>query len=379
MASGTQQPVKTSDKPRVVILAAGGTGGHVLPAVALADELEKRGFTPVFMTDARGKKYIPQNRPQNYKVLEIASATIMPGIKGKLRMVKELLRGIGQSLMHFMVLRPVAVAGFGGYPSFPPVVAASLCRVPCVLHEQNAAFGKANRWLAKPARFIALSWPDMDILSAKERAKAHVTGNPVRGEICAIDGFPPTGEKLRVLVMGGSLGASVFSDVVPQALRMLSPEQRGHFDLTQQVRADQMGRVKTTYDDLGMHPRLEPFFDDVPQLLGQSHLVICRSGASTVAEIAAAGRPAVFVPYPHHADRQQSRNAAILAKSGAAWQVEEADFTPDRLADILQEILANPQLLEAMSKNAKNYAKPDAAKHLADLVVKDQFYAFHAA
>lgn len=352
-------------KPIKVLLSAGGTGGHMFPAVALAQELRRRGgFELALATDARGLAFVPADLDMPIHSLD--ADTIRSGLKNKVIGAAKLLCGIGQGIRLVRNWKPDVIVGFGGYPSFPAVIAGQLCRVPTVLHEQNAVLGKANAILAALATKIALSLPPARALSRK----AVVTGNPLRQEVAAIADLPypaMTGD-LDILVVGGSLGASLFSTVIPDAILSLPPEQRARIKLTQQVRLDALDSVRARYDLAGFPATLAPFFTDMPSRIATCHLFIGRSGASTVAEIAAAGRPAVFIPFPHHADRQQWHNAQKLVQAGGAWVIEEKDLTPETLASVLSGFITEQSRLKTAAMAAKSCGEGDAAIRLGDLV-----------
>lgn len=348
---------------QTIILSAGGTGGHVLPAAALAEELRARGFPVILVTDKRGVRY--KNHFGDVPVTVLAAGTLGSGLAGKIKGVAALGLGVVQAFMLLLKTRPAVVVGFGGYPSFPAVFAAQCLGVPTVLHEQNAVLGKANAMLMGRAKRVALSLPGQE-----QYTHVVVTGNPVRKDIIAQtqrDYIAPEGI-LRVFVMGGSLGASVFASVVPQTLAALPEEDRMHLEVIQQCRAADLEKVALIYKDAGIPARLGEFFDDVPEILSLSHLVICRSGASTVAELAAAGRPALFVPYPHHADQQQLANARPLEDAGAAWIMEEESFTEAALLAKMRQFLSRPDILRVAAEKARACGRPDAAAKLADTV-----------
>jgi UDP-N-acetylglucosamine--N-acetylmuramyl-(pentapeptide) pyrophosphoryl-undecaprenol N-acetylglucosamine transferase len=358
---------------KLVLLSAGGTGGHVFPAAALARELVARGFRVEIVTDSRGKKYA--NHFDGIPVHVIHSGTAGGGIAGKLNGVARLSIGMVQALRLVGRLKPAVVVGFGGYPSFPAVYAAQAKKIPTVLHEQNAVIGRANALLARKAERIALSLPSPKTLAGVDPARCVLTGNPVRADIVALRDkpYPAFTDKLNVFVMGGSLGATVFSEVVPAALAQLPPEQRARLNVTQQCRAADINAARAAYEAAGIIARLEPFIDDVPAVLERSHLIISRSGASTVAEVAVAGRPAIFVPYPFHKDHQQKVNAESVANAGGAWVMEQPAFTPEVLTPRIAEFLQNPETLSRAAAAAHKCGRPDAARDLANLVVSVGF------
>lgn len=364
-------PRRPSSEPAPVVLSAGGTGGHMFPAFALAHELRARGIPVVFVTDRRGLKYEAQYPDIPFRV--IRAETLRPGLLPKLRLIAELAVGTAQSLWLLRRLRPRAVVGFGGYPSFPLMLAAQLAGAPTVLHEQNAVLGRANRLLAARATRIALALPDMAGMPEKLRARTTVTGNPVRAEIAAVGARPyvppQPGRSFRLLILGGSLGASVFSNLLPRAIGLLDEVARKRLSIVQQCRAVDIAAVRHAYDVMGIGARLETFVNDVPDQLETCHLLIARSGASTVTEAAVAGRPAIFVPYPYHKDQQQKKNAAVLARAGAAILFEEKDLSAEILAKELENLMDSPVLLSRMAEAAGKALAVDAAVKLADMVV----------
>jgi UDP-N-acetylglucosamine--N-acetylmuramyl-(pentapeptide) pyrophosphoryl-undecaprenol N-acetylglucosamine transferase len=430
--------------PRVrpIVIAAGGTGGHVYPAEALAATLRRRGHWVVLMTDARSGAL-------NSEVFEARDRYILPGAgiagRGPVRAARALFSlaaGVVKARRILADIRPAAVVAFGGYPAIPPVLAARLLRggPPVILHEQNAVLGRANRFLARHARRLALNFAATRLVPAG--VATAVTGNPVRPAVAALidaDYVPPgaapaedrtapagthfglgggsaassrdpgwpeadqavsggvragddrdpsapaaradesvaarpddesdaADAAIRLLVLGGSLGARVFSDVVPSALIALPAALRARLRVTQQCRAEDMARVRAAYAAAAISAELAPFFTDVAGLLRAAHLVIARAGASTVAELAIAGRPAVLVPLPGAIDDHQTENARALAEAGGAWVVPQAAFTPDALAGRLSGLLADPAALARAAAGARTVARADAAAALADLV-----------
>ena len=359
-------------KPPFILISAGGTGGHMSPASALATELINRGVRVELVTDVRGAKFIRMFREIPVHILK--SGTAHAGILGKIKGAINLASGIMHGLSIVKKRKPDAVIGFGGYPSVPAVLAAQMKGVPTGLHEQNAIVGKANVFLAPKAKFIALSLPLPEGIDFSNHitSKSTITGNPVRPEIIALKDMPyPSLEDdkpLSIFVMGGSLGATVFSTVVPEALSRLSDAQKKRLRVVQQCRKADLEEAKAIYDESGIKDvTLAPFFDDVDKKLSQAHIFIGRSGASTVAEMNIAGRPAIYVPYPHHKDQQQKRNAANVENKGGAWIIEEKDFTTDVLIACMHGFFDYLQALPAAAAHAKECGYPEAAKDLADL------------
>jgi UDP-N-acetylglucosamine--N-acetylmuramyl-(pentapeptide) pyrophosphoryl-undecaprenol N-acetylglucosamine transferase len=357
---------------RCILLAAGGTGGHLFPAAALAAALQARGAEVELATDQRALKY-DQNFPAR-AIHAFPSATpTSTGVLSKATAVATLAAGVASALIRLRRIRPRAVVGFGGYPTVPPIVAASLLGVPTILHEQNAVMGLANRFLSSRVSLIATGFPELKGVSATTRAKLRHTGNPVRPAVIAASAFPyeaPVGAPMNLLVTGGSQGARVMADIVPAALALLSAEERARIRLTQQARGEDKARVAAACAAMSFPVELAEFFSDLPQRIATAHLVIGRAGASTVSELAVIGRPSVLVPFPHALDADQAANAAALAAAGGAIVLPQTEFTPERLAGMLRDALNLPVKLADMAKAARAVGIPDAADRLADLVLE---------
>ena len=358
-----------------ILISAGGTGGHMSPASALAGELIQRGVRVELVTDIRGKKYTKMF--SDIPVHEVKSGTAHAGLPGKLKGALNLAIGMVQGFFLVRKLKPDVVIGFGGYPSFPAVFAAQILGVPTGLHEQNAIIGKANVFLAPKARFIALSLPLPEDVSFSDHitGKSTIIGNPVRPEIIILRDAPypelEEGEPFHIFIMGGSLGATVFSRVVPEAFSQLSEAQKNRLRIVQQCREADLEEVRSIYEKNRIeHVTLAPFFDDIAEKISKAHLFIGRSGASTVAEISIAGRPAIYVPYPYHKDQQQKRNAANVVDKGGAWIIEEKDFSPEVLLERMKMLFDNLQTLPRAAVRAKKCGLPEAAQYLADLSLK---------
>jgi UDP-N-acetylglucosamine--N-acetylmuramyl-(pentapeptide) pyrophosphoryl-undecaprenol N-acetylglucosamine transferase len=292
---------------------------------------------------------------------------------GKMKGVSNLGFGIFKANRLVKKMKPALVIGFGGYPSVPAVFAAQRLKIPTVIHEQNAIIGRANEFLAPRADRIALSWPGVRGLDESEAARAVVTGNPVRADIAALylQPYPNIGDgPLRIFIMGGSLGAKVFSEVVPKALSQLSADYRARLHIVQQCREEQLEDTRAAYKAAGIKAELATFFDNVAAQLGQAHLVIARSGASTVAEVSTAGRPAIFVPYPHHKDQQQKINSDAVADAGGAWTMTEEGFTAEALLARIETFLQNPSILFRAAEKSRSCGKPDATRKLGNLVTE---------
>ena len=355
---------------KLILLSSGGTGGHVFPAIALAKDLLSRGYRVHFVTESRGQKYL-----QNIEGIEvhvIKSGTLGSGVLGKIKGLTSLGLGILQAGKLIDRLQPSIVVGFGGYPSFPGVYVAQKRKIPTIIHEQNAILGKANVMLASKADRIALSMKRGDGLDEVDSVRSIVTGNPVREEVSELYNKPypalETDGPLNIFIVGGSLGAKVFSDVLPSALSQLSAAYKARLNIVQQCREEDIEKVRTQYADAGIKAKLGVFFDNVPEILQTSHLIIARSGASTVAEVTTAGRPAIFVPYPYHADQQQKINAEAVVDAGGAWMMSQNGFTEEALLARLETFLQNPETLFRAAESSRECGKPDAARRLGNLV-----------
>ncbi|GGC67230.1 undecaprenyldiphospho-muramoylpentapeptide beta-N-acetylglucosaminyltransferase [Chelatococcus reniformis] len=356
----------------LVVLAAGGTGGHLFPAQALAEALAARGVRVALATDTRVSGHVAAFPAE--AIYEISSAT--PSRKSLPVMAKAALtlgRGIWTARGLMRRIRPALVVGFGGYPSVPPLLAATMVGAPTIIHEQNAVLGRANRFLAGRVTAIATGFAAVGGLTDDLRAKARHVGNPVRPPViaAATEPLPPLGgaAPLRLVVFGGSQGARVMSEIVPSALALLPAEQRGRLAVTQQARPEDLEQVRATYRDLGIGAVVEAFFTDLPARIAAGHLVVARSGASTVAELGVIGRASILVPLPGSLDQDQAANAATLAAIGAATVIPQPEFTPERLAADIAARLADPAGLTRAAEAAKSAGIPDAAERLAALVV----------
>lgn len=357
---------------RPILLCAGGTGGHLFPAEALAIALAARGCVVELATDSRALQYgadfparavhaVPAATPTGGSILSKALAAITLG-RGTL---------VARGLVRRM--NPLVVVGFGGYPTVPPMLAAAQLGVPTVLHEQNAVMGRANRFLARRVVAIGTGFPNLGGVSADISAKASFTGNPVRPAVlaAALVPYPARAEgRMRLLVTGGSQGARVMADIVPPAVELLEPAQRARLTLVQQARGEDAARVTEHYARLGVDCEVQPFFADLPNRIAHAHLVIARAGASTVSELAVIGRPAILVPFPFALDQDQAANAAVLAQTGAVNVIKQADFTPQWLAQTLARALDDHEGLARAALAARGAGVQDAAERLADLVLR---------
>ncbi len=354
----------------LVILATGGTGGHMFPAEALARALTQRGYRVALITDRRGQAFT--EKFPDVAVHRIPAGRLGAGLVQKAMGVAEIMLGTLAAGRLLRKLRPAVAVGFGGYPSVPTMLAATRQRVATLVHEQNALLGRANRLLAPRVSRIATSFPAVGGLKAADAARAVFTGNPVRPEIAEHRATPyaaPAGT-LDLLVTGGSQGARILSNVIPAALAALPAEFRARIKLMQQTRPEDLEPVRAAYRQSGIDAEVAPFFHDLPARLARAHLVIARAGASTVAELSVIGRPAILVPYALAADDHQLANARALGDAGAAWIMPESAFTPAALAARVEELLRSPQLLAAAAAAARGLGRPDAAERLADLVIE---------
>lgn len=352
----------------LILLCAGGTGGHLFPAEAVAHELISRGYRIHLAADERVNDYssdFPAEKIHHIQSATLSSRKPMVVMKA----LRQLYQGYRQSKKLVSLLKPVAVAGFGGYPTVPPVLAASRMGVPTLIHEANAVLGRANKFLSGRVSTIAMGFGEANKWG---RAYVTVTGNPVRpGILNVADAEYPerwSNHRFNLFVFGGSQGASFFSRLIPEALARLPEEQRQVVHVVQQARPEDLDKVVSDFRFLRVTARVESFFKDMPEHFASSHLVISRAGASTVSELAVVGRPAILVPYPFALDHDQASNAALMAEAGGAVIHPERRLTPEALAEILSDYIANPEKLEEAAANAKKCGKPDATSRLADMI-----------
>jgi len=353
---------------KTIILSSGGTGGHVFPALSLAEELHTRGYDVVIMTDHRGQVF--------QSAAGVSKVIALPTWKGRGRLAPIVL-GMGLTvsfllaLIHMVRLRPAAVLGFGGYPSLPAVLAGYIMRLPTALHEQNAILGRANRLMVRFVTRLGLSYKNVKFTESFQE-KVVQTGNPVRKSITAIRDIPyespETDGPFRLLIIGGSQGARVFSSVVPKALCDLPVDVRKRLVVRQQCRKELLDVTVAAYRESGISVDVRPFFEDMDQQLRDAHLVIGRAGASTVAELTVSGRPALLVPFPFAMDNHQQANAASLADAGAAWLVLERDFSPLKLQELILKAMKEDAVLKEMAKKIRHLGQRDAAAKLAQMV-----------
>lgn len=353
---------------KTILLSAGGTGGHLFPAEALAHELTARGWIVHLATDKRAERFAGAFAPE--RVHQIDSATI--GSRNPVALLRALMtiwRGAKQATVLINRIKPKAVIGFGGYPTLPPLWAATRRGVPTIIHEQNAVMGRANRVLASRVTAIAGGFlpPDQGAYAAKTVQ----TGNPVREAVIEASRgpyhLPSANDPFRLLIFGGSQGAQFFSQAIPAALARMPDDQRRRLVITQQARAVDEDALRSAYEDMDLQFEVSPFFSDISQRMAEAHLVISRSGASSVSEIAAIGRPAILVPYPHALDHDQAANAKALEVAGGAEVHAQAELSAERIADVLSGLMNNRERLQKMAEAARSVGQPGAANLLAEL------------
>ncbi len=355
------------------MLAAGGTGGHLFPAYALAEELARRGVAVDLITDMRGDRYgagFPARAVYQVPAATLASRTPVAAVQTAIALAR------GTKAAHAIIgkVKPSVVIGFGGYPTYPPLVAARLRRVATLVHEQNSVLGRANRLLAKRVTAIATSFERTKYLDDDLITKSRFTGNPVRQAVvaAAARAFEPISVSgpIRLLVFGGSQGARFFSVSLPPALAALPQDLKSRLQVVQQAREEDIARVQQAYAQSGITAEVAPFFKDLPVRMAAAHLIIGRAGASTVAELTVIGRPSLLVPLPHALDNDQLNNALRLAESGGGWCIEQKDLTGDRLTVEIARLITNPPALAAAAEAAKRAGRPDAVARLADFVLE---------
>jgi UDP-N-acetylglucosamine--N-acetylmuramyl-(pentapeptide) pyrophosphoryl-undecaprenol N-acetylglucosamine transferase len=354
---------------RVAVVAAGGTGGHLFPAEALAKALTARGWRVVLATDVRGAQYASAFPAEERLALD--AATFRKGDPiGMARAGIRIALGVMSARKAFRRLKPSVVVGFGGYPSLPALLAARQLKIPTVIHEQNAVLGRVNRYLAPKADAVASAFPILEKADKDVKARLQTVGNPVRPEIRALAEveYEPPGDTINLLVTGGSQGARLLSDMAPDAVAMLPEPLRLRLRVQQQTRPDSLERARKVYADAGVEAEIAPFFRDMAGRLAKAHLVIGRAGASTVCELAVAGRPSILIPLAIAADDHQRFNAKLLADAGAAVVMKESELTAEGLAHALMAMLSDPEALRGRAITARLVGEPDAAERLADLV-----------
>ncbi len=355
---------------RPFVLAAGGTGGHMVPAHVLSLELQRRGHAVHLVTDTRGLRFPGLFEGVPRTVVDSGS----PGRSGWRTLPSvgvSIWRGRGNARRLFRDLKPRAVIGFGGYPALPSLLAALSLKLPTVIHEQNAVMGRVNRLLAPRVAAIATSYASVRRMAASWVGKTVLTGNPARAEVIALRdvAFDAAMPRLRLLVTGGSQGARVLSQIVPAAVAALPQSLRDRLDVAHQASDTDAAAVAATYADAGITADIRPYFTDLPAEIAKAHLVVARAGASTVAELAVAGRPAILVPLPIATDDHQTDNAKALVDAGGAIVIPQPQFTAEMVAQALENWLSDPAALAAAAAGARSAGHPDAAQRLADLVI----------
>lgn len=354
---------------KTIVLAAGGTGGHFFPAIALAEELAKSGHNIHLITDSRCEKYITQDMPI---IPHISNLHIkMSGLFNKLKSTYQLIIACINTIVLFLKLKPSIVVGFGGYPSFPAMLAARFFKIPIIIQEQNCFFGKSNRIFAKYAKHIALSYKETSNISSNYRDKIIHTGDIIRESIKNLPEKKSFNSKIfNLFVVGGSQGALVFSKIIPetiQELMKLKPEVK--IKITQQISDEHKSQISEIYNKLGIENKLQNFFHNINDIYNESDLVIARSGASTIAELTAIGLPAIFIPFPYAMEDHQKFNAMALVNDDASWCYNQKDITPHVLAQKLHELIINRDLIEKASRQLLK-RKTNGTKYLADTVLK---------
>lgn len=351
-----------------ILLAAGGTGGHLFPAEALAHELNARGYSVELATDLRARKFADDFPAANIHVIK--SATV--GGKNPIALAKTawaLFAGYRQCKQIIKNTSPLAAVGFGGYPTLPPMLAAVRTGVPTLLHEQNAVLGRANKMLAKYSKGVAVGFKQVGDLPNVPLVE---TGNPIRPMVDSVLNTPYPKRKaagaFRLVVFGGSQGASIFSEILPQALELLPTKMRSKISVLQQSRIEDEAELKAKYKALGIKAEISPFFKNMPADISKAHLVIARAGASSITELAVIGRPSFLVPYPGSLDGDQANNAIAMREAGGAKVVKQSELTAQNLADFISKSINEPQFLAKMGEAAKKTGITDAASRLADCV-----------
>ncbi|WP_137787172.1 undecaprenyldiphospho-muramoylpentapeptide beta-N-acetylglucosaminyltransferase [Sphingomonas sp. 3P27F8] len=357
-------------RPRHFVLAAGGTGGHMIPAAALAEELIRRGHRVALVSDERGVRF--PGLFDGVQTHVLPAGRLSGGPLGWAKAAREMWRGRAMARELYRTFQPAAVIGFGGYPAFPALAAAFADKIPTAIHEQNAVLGRVNRLVARRVDAIATSYADTERLKPAHQMKANCVGNPVRDSVIALRAKPyPLLEEdgiFRVLVTGGSQGASVLSKVVPDGLAMLPVAFRRRLQVTHQARIEDIDAARAKYAELDIAADLATYLPDLPEHLGWAHVVIARAGASTIAELTVAGRPAILVPLPTATDDHQTANAREITRAGGARTIPQSQFTPSELAKQMQKLGLDPEGLENAAARARACGRPDAARDLADLV-----------
>ncbi len=355
---------------RKILLAAGGTGGHLFPAVAVAKELKARGHEVYLMIDRRAAAF--QKDMAGISIIQMPLGPKGPGILGKIKFILSLLYSTLFAFVKIVPIRPKAIVAFGGYPSFPVLLASFYMSIPKILHEQNAYLGRVNQWFARAASYLALSFPNTKKIPNSVVGNTVVTGMPLRPAILKLADVPYVPPKkdgpFSILILGGSQGTQVFGEVIPKAIAELPEKLRKHLVITQQSRVGQAELVKEAYNKIGINATVAPFFDNVENLMAQAHLMICRAGSSSTWEIITAKRPTLFIPLPSAKDDHQTYNAEYAEKSGGAWVMHQSDLTPKKLSKFLEKLIEDPDMLREASQNLGKIAPQNATEKLVDLI-----------
>ena len=354
---------------KTILLSAGGTGGHFFPAIALTDELKKSGCNIHLITDKRCEKYLNSEMQIDHNIVDLHIKT--SGIMNKIKSAFQLITACIKTLFLLMRIKPDAVIGFGGYPTFPSLLAAKTLHIPIILQEQNCFLGKSNRFFASGAKLIALAYPETDNIDDKLKEKITITGDIVRSSIKKLPKKKSFDSKeFNLFIFGGSQGAKIFSSLIPEAIELLLAKNPNiQLSITQQASLEHQEELTERYSKLGIKHELSDFFHNMHEIYHNSQLVVSRSGASTIAELASIGLPAIFIPYPHAAEDHQYFNAKAIADSGASWYLRQNDASAEALSEKLAELITDRTLLKNASKNLAT-RKNDGAKNLADTVLK---------
>jgi UDP-N-acetylglucosamine--N-acetylmuramyl-(pentapeptide) pyrophosphoryl-undecaprenol N-acetylglucosamine transferase len=352
-----------------ILLCAGGTGGHVFPAIAMAEEFVSRGYRVHFITDIRAAKYL-QDTKFDYDI--VSSATFGAGIMGKIKCIVPILKGFFESVSVLLKQKPELVIGFGGYPTVPPLLAAFCMGKKIFTHESNAILGLANILVAPFVKYIFTTHDSTKNVKSWFETKVKVTGNPVRKKIrnLSLLDFPSLDGEIKIMIVGGSLGANIFSSAVVDAICALPDTIKSKLNIIQQSRAEDIARVTEQYKTANIKATVREFYADMPEQLRDTHLLIARAGAGTVTELTMAGRPAIYIPYPHNRDRQQYFNAEKIVDAGGGWMMDEADVNVSNLSALLTDILSNPLILKEFGARAKILARPNASADIANLMIE---------
>ena len=355
---------------RHYVLAAGGTGGHMVPAHAVAQELMARGHRVALVTDERGTLY--PGLFEDVQTHVLPAGRMSGGVKGWVAGLKQILEGRRMARQLYRSFEPSAIVGFGGYPALPALLGGFAEKIPTIIHEQNAVLGRVNRLVSGKVAAIATAYPDVLRLKPRHAGKTYLVGNPVREAVLALreEPFPVFSEEsvLRILVTGGSQGATILSRVVPEGLGMLPISLRRRLQVTQQCRPEDIESVRATYAEMEIPADLSTYIEDMPEKLGWAHLVIARAGASTIAELTAAGRPAILIPLPSAMDNHQAYNVREMVAAGGARAIDQSRFTAAELAKQMQKLAMEPGALQNAADRARSCGRPDAVKDLADLI-----------